>query len=176
MNNSLNTGERQYLSELPFRNKDNSVTAFDCILYPLATLGDTKEIALELRIIEERLQLEHSMEKKQQLLSDLLNLTDDVITIVNEQGIILFESENMQKHHGYDKSQRIGTYGFEYIAPKSTQKVHDDFEKVKNFPAFKAHREIDFLNKNGNWEKVILKQVNMLGNELVNGIVLKITK
>ncbi len=176
LNNSLNTGERQYLSELPFRNKDNSVTAFDCILYPLATLGDTKEIALELRIIEERLQLEHSMEKKQQLLSDLLNLTDDVITIVDDQGIILFESENMQKHHGYDKSQRIGTYGFEYIAPKSTQKVHDDFERVKNFPAFKAHREIDFLNKNGNWEKVILKQVNMLGNELVNGIVLKITK
>jgi|GEM_PF-5230889 len=176
LKNTIEKGERQYLNELPFRNKENQITAFDCILYPVETMDDSKEIALELRIIEERLQLEHSMEKKQQLLSDLLNLTDDVITIVDEQGIILFESENMQEHHGYDKSQRIGTYGFEYIAPKATQKVHDDFEKVKNFPAFKANREIDFLNKNGNWEKVILQQVNMLENELVNGIVLKITK
>ncbi|MEM1136506.1 MAG: PAS domain S-box protein, partial [Bacteroidota bacterium] len=168
--------ERKYLTEIPFRNKDYSTAYFDCVLYKLPDVFESSQIALELRIIEERLALENEYEKQQKFLSDLLNFTDEVITIVNKEGYIVYESENMDKQFGYSKTVRNNTYGFDYIAPEFTQKVHEDFEKVKAFTTYQSSQPIRFLSKNGQWEDVILKQVNMLENPLVNGIVLKFSK
>ena len=170
------SNKRHYINALPFRNHSNEIVAYDCIFYPLAENEGHGEIAIELRLIEERLEMAASMQKKHQLLADLLNLTDEVVTVVDEEGKIQFVSDNMQKHFGYTKESRIDKYVFDFVAPEYTAKVHENFDRVKHYPSFQSRGEISYLHKNGNWEKVILKQVNMLENELVNGIVIKFTK
>ena len=167
--------KRNYLKELPFRNKQYQTELFDCVIYKLpATYKNS--IALELRIIEERLAMEDEFEKKENFLSDILNITDEVITIVDKDGKILYESENMNKQFGYNQAERQGAYGFDYIAPEFTQKVHDDFTKVKDFPSFQGNRVVRFLSKQGVWENIILKQVNLVENPFVQGIALKFAK
>ncbi|UZR95890.1 PAS domain-containing protein [Chondrinema litorale] len=167
--------KRNYLKEIPFRNKQYQTELFDCVIYKLpATYKNS--IALELRIIEERLAMEDEFEKKENFLSDILNITDEVITIVDKEGKILYESENMNKQFGYNQAERQGGYGFDYIAPEFTQKVHEDFTKVKDFPSFQGNRVVRFLSKQGVWENIILKQVNLVENPFVQGIVLKFAK
>lgn len=93
------------------------------------------------------------------------------ITVLNREGIILYESESLQKLFGYSSEMRLGKHGFEYFDDEDTYLIHKNFQiacKTRQPVAF----ETRFRHYNGNWKKVEITFVNLLEQPSVQGILM----
>ncbi len=62
-----------------------------------------------------------------EVLKTLINLSTDIITVLNHQGVILYESNSIVSILGYGKDELVGQCAFDYIHKDDQKRVIADF-------------------------------------------------
>lgn len=99
----------------------------------------------------------------------------DVVTVIDSNGYIIYESPSVKKNFGYDPGDLIGRSAFKFIHPDDTKMVLDVFKKAIKEPDSSKTLEFRFLKKDRTWAYIRASGKNMIENPIINGIVLNVT-
>ena len=111
------------------------------------------------------------VENSQTKLNSLLENASEVISIVNEDGIVLYESPATLNILGYKPEEKIGTYVFDKLGVNQ-QLLETLFNSVKSHPS--KTESVEFLYKEVDNVKTWLEvtAINLLDNPAIEGIIL----
>ena len=139
---------------------------------------ELRQNAEEMRATQEELEKTNTnlatkiqeVENSQTKLNSLLENASEVISILDEQGIVQYESPASIKILGYAPEEKIGKYAFEGLEENQAL-LESLFEKVKNNPS--KLEQIEFVYKQDGEQKTWLEvtAVNLLSNSAINGFI-----
>lgn len=98
----------------------------------------------------------------------LVQNSSDLITILNTEGKILYESPSIKNVLGFEVEELTGSQSFELIHPDDVEKRKDIFERLKNEPESIISEELRFKHKDGKWH--VLETVSRVFNEENNNL------
>jgi PAS domain S-box-containing protein len=104
-------------------------------------------------------------------LSSLIHNSTDVITILKEDGTILFQSPSVERLFGYTENELVGTDAFQLIHPDDLPEVIDNLTRVINDPDLLLVTSFRVKHKDGGWRILESTGSNQLENPLIRGIV-----
>jgi PAS domain S-box-containing protein len=98
--------------------------------------------------ITERKERQKELERYEEIIEN----TSDVITLIDRDGTILYQSPSVEKNMGYGQYERVGENGFEYIHPEDRERAVEAFQSVVGNPEREtAEAELRFLRANGEY-------------------------
>jgi PAS domain S-box-containing protein len=97
----------------------------------------------------------------------------DVITILDDEGIIQYESSSIERVLGYEPQELVGKSAFEFIHPDDVPRVMDVFNDGIQIPGCVVSFEYRFQRKDGSWCDFEVLAQNLLDHPTVAGIVLQ---
>ena len=106
------------------------------------------------------------------LFSALIQNSTDIITVLNPQGIVLYESPSVQKITGFFPEELVNKNIFEFIHPQDAESVLQSFSALLEYPNQAGHSEFRFLKKTGDWCHLEVVGTNLLNDPQVHGIVI----
>jgi PAS domain S-box-containing protein len=87
-----------------------------------------------------------------QAYQELIEHTTDIVIVVDESGVIQYESPSVQRVTGYSPEERVAESVFEHVHPDDQQKVRDTFAEALNISDDTIHgAEFRFRHKDGSW-------------------------
>jgi PAS domain S-box-containing protein len=104
-------------------------------------------------------------------LSSLIQNSTDVITIIKEDGTILFQSPSVERLFGYTENELLGTNAFRLIHPDDLPEVIENLNRVINNPEVPLITSYRVKHKDGGWRILESTGSNQLRNPLIRGIV-----
>jgi PAS domain S-box-containing protein len=111
------------------------------------------------------------MFKSGEFLYSLIQNSTDVITILKEDGTILFKSPSVERLFGYSENELVGTNAFRLIHPDDLPQVIDALNRVIKDPGVLLTASYRIKHKDGSWRMLESTGSNQLGNPLIRGIV-----
>ncbi len=88
----------------------------------------------------------------------------DVITIVDRNGIITYESPNIERLLGWGYEYLIGKQGFDFIHPDDVKLMRRSFQEVLKSKGSSIFAECRYRTKDGGYKWVRNAAVNLLSN------------
>ena len=121
--------------------------------------------------ITERKQAEEALNKSENLYRALIEHSSDVITIIDANGTVKYQSPNYKTVWGRDPSGEIGRDVFKDIHPDDVALVSDRFNYLLLNPEGVIHIEVRARHEDGSWLTIAVSGHNLLDNPAVRGIV-----
>ena len=82
----------------------------------------------------------------------LIEHSSDLITVLDENGVIQFQGPSTEQILGYQPTDRIGKTAFEYVHPDDREHVMTTFAKVTESPGEMTERvEYRYRHADGSW-------------------------
>lgn len=100
-----------------------------------------------------------------------LEHASDILTVLDEQGGIRYESPSIQHTLGYSPEELIGRSAFELIHPEDLARVMDAFRAGVVAPGATLSVEYRFRHKDGSWRALESRGTNALANTAVRGVI-----
>jgi PAS domain S-box-containing protein len=121
--------------------------------------------------ITERLQAEEALRRSEELFRSLSENASDIISVIGGDGTFRYESPSIKRILGYTPEELISQYLFDYVHPDDLDLLSHTFQEAINIPGSMRSAEFRFRHKDGSWR--ILESIgkNLLGNEVVDGLV-----
>lgn len=121
--------------------------------------------------IAERRQAEAALEKSERYYKSLIENSLDIVTILDANGILRYQSPSGKRVLGYADSDIVGKNVFEFVHPDDVYPVLEIFSAGKRALETTASAEFRFRHKNGQW--IILESIgkNLLEDPFVGGII-----
>jgi len=98
---------------------------------------------------------EHAEHEENQItdevLKSLINISTDVITVLNPEGTVLYESDSIKRMLGYDKDELVGQNAFTYIHKDDLKKVYSDFMNGLSSPGKSIITSFRFRKADGSY-------------------------
>lgn len=111
----------------------------------LSTIDGQERILAVVRDISDRKEQEERFEA-------LIDHSNDVITVVDDSGMITYQSPSVERILGYPPDELIGTALFEYVHPEDLGRVSGAFtEFVESREKTTKQIEFRFQHKDGTW-------------------------
>ncbi len=104
-------------------------------------------------------------------LYSLIQNSTDVITILKEDGTVLFQSPSIERLLGYTGKELIGTDAFELVHPDDLPGVLEAFNRVINNPEVLLTITYRVKHKDGGWRIFESTGSNQMGNPSIKGVV-----
>lgn len=119
---------------------------------------------------------EGAMEKqmKDGLFQFFLEQARSIITVIADDGTILYQSPSMEKILGYDPKKRVGGnfVTSKLVHPKDIEKKHEAFSYVLTHPNSDFTTQLRLRHKDGSWRWAETVFNNQLENPEIAGIVI----
>jgi len=126
------------------------------------------KIAIERRRYELRLQA-----SKDQFQAMIEN-TSDIITILDENGIIRYLSPSAERVIGFTPAELVGTCWFDRLHPEDLAPARLSFERTLPRPGVAPTVERRYRHKNGSWRFIEIIGNNQMNNPAIGGIVVTV--
>ncbi|MBN2610503.1 MAG: PAS domain S-box protein [Bacteroidales bacterium] len=123
------------------------------------------------RDITERKNMEEVSREREEHFSALLQNSSDSITILDKNGLIIFENSPKNKISDFNIEELIGKSIFEIIHPDEEENFRELFKEVLSKPGKQIKKEYRSLHKNRKWIYVESIFSNQINNPVINGIV-----
>lgn len=120
----------------------------------------------------ERKRAEHAFNKSEAKFKVLSDNSYDIMTVLNPDGIIEYESSATYRILGYIAGERIGKNAFEFVHPDDLAIVSSEFQKLFSNPNIPRTIEFRFLGKNNSWVWLEGSAQNFLSNPFIEGIII----
>ncbi len=113
--------------------------------------GGPKYFISVIEDITQRKQDREALQRREEYFRSLIENASDLITIVNRDGIIGYESPSVKRILGYEPKDLVGRNLFELVHPEDTQRVIKSFSQVVQHPNCGPPIEFRFPHQDGSW-------------------------
>ncbi len=96
----------------------------------------------------------------------------DIVTVLNDGGIIHYESSSLERILGYEPAELIGKRFFEFIHPDDVLNVVSIFNDIMQIPGCTVSLEFRFQHKDSSWCTLEALGRNLPNTAVMTGIVL----
>jgi PAS domain S-box-containing protein len=101
--------------------------------------------------ITERKQAREALRRREEYFRSLIENASDIITILNRDGTITYESPSIQRILGHDPQDLVGQNIVEFVHPEDTQSVVKCFADIVEHRSCGPPVEFRFWHRNGSW-------------------------
>lgn len=123
------------------------------------------------RDITERRLAEEALARSEQYYRSLIEHSTDIVTILDVEGKILYESPSIEKVLGYGVSELVGNNAFEFVHSDDVERIKRLFISLSKIPNTTVTIEYRFRHQDGSWRMMESTGRNLLHEPGVNGIV-----
>lgn len=106
--------------------------------------------------------------KQEKMISNI----SDVIAILNEDGITIYKSPNLESHFGWKPDDLLGKSGFYNVHPDDRVKMENKFGQLLRNQIDVVREDFRYRCKDGSYKFVQLTAKNMLHDPQIKGILL----
>ncbi len=101
----------------------------------------------------------------------LVENTLDMITVLDAEGLVTYNSPALNTHLGYEAGELKGRFAFDLIHPDDRKALLESYNSGVHIPGQVEHFEYRFLHKDGSWRFVESMGTNLLDDPAVRGVV-----
>jgi two-component system, sensor histidine kinase and response regulator len=123
-------------------------------------------------MVRQRDRAEEAVRTSERRFRSLIQNASDIITIIEEDGTIRYESPALKHILGYEPEQVVGANVLEIVSPEDADKASRILEKTQDNPGLADSFALRLLHADGDWRDFEITAVNLLGDPAVRGIVL----
>jgi len=136
-----------------------------------ANIAEADKQRLE-KEITERQQVEEALAKSEAKWRSLIQNSLDIITLLDADGTVQYESPSVEKVVGYKPEELIGKNIFEFIHPEDVENVVNAFRAVIQTPGTTLTVEFRFQHKGGSWCFLESTGNNLLDDPSVRSVII----
>lgn len=137
----------------------------------LGILFGISGLALGKKTVQNRNALNNILALQEKYKAMFSNISD-AITIIGENGIIIFQSSNYQRHFGCQSSKMLGKEFSAAVHPDDLEHFQRTLSSLKQTKNSTFELELQYKCKDGNFKTIYLRAINMLDNPNINGFLL----
>jgi len=126
---------------------------------------------IEQRIIAETARAEASRQSEERFRS-LVQYSSDIITLLEADGTIRYESASIERILGYKPEELLGKNAFDFIHTEDVQKASNTFTQVLQNQEASPSVEYRFRHQDGSWRLMESTGSNLLADPAVGSIVI----
>ncbi len=101
--------------------------------------------------ITQRKEAEARLRKNEDLFRSLIENASDLITVLNNRGIVRFQSPSSERIMGYKAEQMVGQNCLDYIHVEDVPRIRKALEQTLINPGMQIPAEVRFRHQNGEW-------------------------
>jgi diguanylate cyclase (GGDEF)-like protein/PAS domain S-box-containing protein len=166
---SLEAG-RRHIGERRYRRKDGSVMIVDTSASVISYGGKTALCAVS-RDVTERRRFEEALKESEERFRSLVQNASDLITILEVDGTVRYDSPAIERMLGYGPEERVGSSTFDYIHPEDVARVKRTFSETVDEYGVQPPVEFRMRHKDGSWRYIETTRSNLLDQPAVRGVV-----
>ena len=135
---------------------------------------ELRGLVITVRDIAPRTEAELGRQASEERFKAVTELSGDLITIINAEGRLLYQSPATPEVLGYTLAERDGRSVFDLVHPEDVPRATAALRDLVERPEFLARQflEIRSQHKDGSWRWLEVSGTNMLAHPAVQGIVL----
>jgi len=151
---------------------DNNEYWFTYLFSPVRTAGEIPRVLVTIIDITDRKTVIDRIAQNEKRFRSLLRNISDVLTIIDERGIIHYQSESIERILGY-KYEKLTKRNIRDLIHQDSIRSFDHFlENLLTEPENNRSLEIQFQHTNGDWLYLEIIGSNHLADASIRGIVL----
>lgn len=125
-----------------------------------------------IRDITARKEAEEELTRSESRFRTLIENASEVITILDAQAVVRFESSSVERMLGYRPSELIGSNAFSLVHPEDWQRTVSIFDDVIQKPGSIRRSEFRVRHRDGRWRMIEAIINNQLIDPLIAGVVI----
>lgn len=137
----------------------------------LETGDGTAHVLALMEDVTERHQAEEALRKSEAYFRSLIENISDIITVLDIDGTIRFESPSIERVMGYTPDELIGKNAFSLVYPFDLATVQNALAERVSIPGPAPSMELRIKHKDGSWRNLEIIGNNLLDDPAVNSIV-----
>ena len=173
MEELLRTGEGPILhrrAEVQVMHRDGTVFPVEMTVAPVQ-VGGSRLFTAFMHDISERKQAQQEVQRKEEYFRALIEKASDLITILDLEGMFMYESPAVYALFGYEGEELRGRNAFELIHPEDVGAVLATFGQILAEAGTTAAVDFRFRHRDGSWRWLGARGTNLLGHPAVGGVV-----
>jgi PAS domain S-box/PAS domain S-box/PAS domain S-box/uncharacterized domain HDIG len=123
------------------------------------------------RDITERKRAQENLRESEKRFRALIEQSHDAITLLTEDGTVLYDSPSISHVLGYDPTERLGRSVFEYVLPEERQNMAHGFTSFAQQMGAVAPSQMRFLHKDGTTRQIEGVRTNLLHEPAIRAVV-----
>lgn len=164
----LNSG--YYFGETEFFRKDGSTVPIS-VHARLIEWSGAPAIMNICRDITDRKRIENELLKSEERFRAIMALCPDIISVIGQDGALVYNSPAAETIHGYTTEDLIGVNTFDLIHQDDQTHVSNSFNHLINNPDEQTIVQYRYKNKDGTYIWMECCARNEFSNPLVNGVI-----
>ncbi|MGH3145104.1 MAG: sensor domain-containing protein, partial [Rubrobacter sp.] len=145
-----------------FRHGDGSWRHVESVGTYLLDDPDVRGVVVNVRDVTERKEAEAALKESEERFRVLTQNSSDVITLLEADGTICYESPAIERMLGYAAEELVGQNAFEYVHPDDVDRVRKAFvEGLENIEG-RPSAEYRFRHNDGSWRWLESVGTNLL--------------
>lgn len=153
------------------RRKDGSIFPKEVVVKRSRYFGEDVVIAVA-RDISDRVAAEDKLRKSEEHFRRMIENASDLITIMEPDGTIRYQSPAVKRLLGYRTDELIGHVAFDYIHPDDLQPTLERWQRLLSEPNEPVLAEFHFRHKDGSWRYMEGVGVSFVPGSLDGGIII----
>ncbi|MBV5329700.1 MAG: PAS domain S-box protein, partial [Chlorobium sp.] len=121
--------------------------------------------------ITELKRAQEAINKSEERFRSIMDLSPDIISIISENGELVYNSPSLQHIHGYTQNEMLGIDTLALIHPDDQERVRRAFDDVLKRPLNVVNIQYRYRNKDGSYTWMECSARNQLSNPHVKGII-----
>lgn len=101
----------------------------------------------------------------------LIEETSDIVSIIDEDGTVLYQSPNSERVKGWSRTALIGENILDYIHPEDRERITEAFEALSKNEEFNGEVEFRFQRADGDWTWLATTGTNPDPNSPIDGFI-----
>jgi PAS domain S-box-containing protein len=135
------------------RRKDGSIFPKEVVLTPARYFGQDVVIAVG-RDISDRVKADAALRQSEEHFRRLIENASDLISILDAEGVIRYESPAITRMLGYDPDEMIGKNAFDFLLPEDVESTLERLQYVVQHPGESVSAEFHFRHRDGSYRSL----------------------
>ncbi|HET7274455.1 MAG TPA: PAS domain S-box protein [Longimicrobiaceae bacterium] len=140
--------------EFRYRNSSGAWVVLEGIIKTLAPDSAAEGLVVNVRDITARKRAELALRKSEEHFRSTVENISDLITIIEPDGTVRFESAAVERLFGYTPEELIGTHALSLTHPDDREATQEILTSVMQNPGTTRSAEFRFKHKDGSWRFV----------------------
>ena len=162
---------------IPLKKEDKTIGVLVVQSYTVGTrFGEEdrnilKFVSSQVAMAIERKRAEEALRQSEERFRSLVQNSSDIVTVLQADGTISYESPSLERILGYRPKELIGKNIVEFVHPEDVPRIQSILSEGIQRPGFLVVGEFRFRHANGSWVYIESSGKNRLDDPFIQGVV-----